>query len=156
MLWRHVREGEVEIHSFLTLASNGDVWSTSQPDCFTPGGEPWYPLNRSWGEPQSQSGLYGQEKNSCSSTAKVEVHFQIQVMFMTFYIKGLFSFYCECDKPPTDKHEHKYAHKNVTLPNLRLKWPARRFSSGYDHICLTINNAITLNNAVQEMKTLTL
>ena len=36
-LWRHVREGEVEIHSFLTSGSNGDEWSISQPDCFTPG-----------------------------------------------------------------------------------------------------------------------
>jgi len=94
---------------------------SGQHHSFTPGEELWYLLNRSLGRSQSQSGLYGQEKNSCPPTAKVEVYFKIQIMFKIFHVKGLFSFYCECDKLPTDEHERKYSHKNVTLLNVRLK-----------------------------------
>jgi hypothetical protein len=62
--------------------------------------------------------LWTREKFSSPPTAKEEVYFQIQIMFMTFHVKGLLSFYCECDRLPTDEHEQKNV---TTLRNLRLK-----------------------------------
>jgi hypothetical protein len=56
--------GEVDVynHFFLTSALTGGEWSASLPDRFTPGKSPRYPLDRSLGGPQSQSGQHGEEK----------------------------------------------------------------------------------------------
>jgi hypothetical protein len=51
-------------HPFLTSALDSGEWSVSRPERFTPGEKsPRYPLDRGLGEPQSQSGRYGEEKN---------------------------------------------------------------------------------------------
>ena len=38
------------------IVPNVGVWLKSYPSCFTPGKEPWYPLNRRLRRDQSQSG----------------------------------------------------------------------------------------------------
>jgi hypothetical protein len=42
----HIGGAEVLLHSFLTWALDGGVWSASCPGCFTPRKEPQHPLTR--------------------------------------------------------------------------------------------------------------
>jgi hypothetical protein len=49
----------------LNLGTNGGEWSASRSSHFTPKGkDPWNPLDRRLGGPQSWSGHSGEEKNS--------------------------------------------------------------------------------------------
>jgi hypothetical protein len=50
------------LHSFLTSALEGDVWSTSRPDRFTPRSEPHAQFSRRLGGSQSRSGPFGEKK----------------------------------------------------------------------------------------------
>jgi hypothetical protein len=50
---RHLREAEVQLHSFLTSALYEGVWNTSSWGCSTLGKEPGCPLNRKLGGPHS-------------------------------------------------------------------------------------------------------
>ena len=52
--WRHMEEVEVQFHSFLAVALDGDEWSMSYPGHFTPRKEMWA---------LSQSGQFEEEKN---------------------------------------------------------------------------------------------
>jgi len=55
---------EVYLRAFLISAPDGDEWSASHPDRFTPRKRaPGTPLDRRMGGPQSQSGRGGEEKN---------------------------------------------------------------------------------------------
>jgi len=54
-------EGEVQLHSFLTLAMDGGEWLILRPGRFTPA-EHLYPLNWRPGGTQNRSGLLGEEK----------------------------------------------------------------------------------------------
>jgi hypothetical protein len=65
MPWSYELGAEVQLHSFLTSALDGDKRSTSCPSHFTSGKERWYPLNRRLGGTQSQSGLLEKRKISC-------------------------------------------------------------------------------------------
>jgi hypothetical protein len=47
------RGEEIQLHSFLTSAPDGDEWSMSRPDRFTIGNELRHPLNRSLGRPRA-------------------------------------------------------------------------------------------------------
>jgi len=47
----------------LTLALDGGEWFTSLSGCFIPGKEPWFPLNRRLGGPQSWSGHFEEDKD---------------------------------------------------------------------------------------------
>jgi len=57
---------KLQLNSFLTLALDGDEWSTAGPGRFTPGKESWCPLDWRVGGPQSQHGRFGAGKISCS------------------------------------------------------------------------------------------
>ena len=59
----------VQLHSFLTSALDGGGWSTSRHDPFSSQEEPWHPLDRKrggpqtkWGGPQTKSGGSRNEK----------------------------------------------------------------------------------------------
>jgi hypothetical protein len=53
-------ERKYSSYSFLTSALDGGEWSASRPSRALPRGkDPWYPLNRRLGGPQSQSGRRG-------------------------------------------------------------------------------------------------
>jgi len=52
---------EVQLHSVITSALDGDEWSVSHHGCFTPVKRPWYSLKRRLGKPQSQSGHFIEE-----------------------------------------------------------------------------------------------
>jgi hypothetical protein len=54
---------DIKLRSFLTPAFQKGQWPTSQPGCFTLEKKPWYQPNKRLGEPQSQSGHFGEEKN---------------------------------------------------------------------------------------------
>jgi hypothetical protein len=47
----------------LLVLIHGGEWLISYPDCFTPGKESQYPLNRMLGGPQRQSAHFIEEKN---------------------------------------------------------------------------------------------
>jgi hypothetical protein len=47
--WRHRERVEVEVHSFLTFATDGVRWLTSWPGCFISSKEPRYQVNRGGG-----------------------------------------------------------------------------------------------------------
>ena len=54
---------EVQLHSFLTSGPDGDDWSTSRIDCFTPRGNRLrYPLNRPMRGPRGRAGQFKEEK----------------------------------------------------------------------------------------------
>jgi hypothetical protein len=55
---RYSGGAEVQVRSFLTAALAGGEWSTSQTARLTHGKEQRYPLNKSLGGPQTQSGLH--------------------------------------------------------------------------------------------------
>jgi hypothetical protein len=48
----------------LTSVLDGGQWSTSRPGALPQGKNPWYPLDRRLGGPQSRSGRGGEDKNS--------------------------------------------------------------------------------------------
>ena len=54
---------EVQLHSFLTSALDGSVWSVYARPLDPRGKSPRYPMNKRLGEPMSRSGLFGKEKN---------------------------------------------------------------------------------------------
>jgi hypothetical protein len=58
--WRRLGVEEYSFYSFLTSALDGGEWSASRPDRALPRGkDPWYPLYRMLGGPQSRSGHRG-------------------------------------------------------------------------------------------------
>ena len=63
MLWRHIREAEVQFHSFFTLELVGNEWLTTSVGCFT-SDDPSVSLNKWLSEPHSRSGRFGEDKNS--------------------------------------------------------------------------------------------
>lgn len=58
---RHTQAEVMQLHSFLTFALDGLLWSTACPNCFALGKEPRYPLNRRLDGPQIHSACCGQE-----------------------------------------------------------------------------------------------
>jgi len=58
---------EVKLHTFLASALDGGEWSASHISHFPHGNNPWYPLYRRLGGPQSQSGCSGEKKNPSPS-----------------------------------------------------------------------------------------
>jgi hypothetical protein len=63
MLYIHIREVNVYLHSLLTLAFDGGEWPALRPDHFISLNEHWFPLEERLSGPQSQSGQFGKEKN---------------------------------------------------------------------------------------------
>jgi len=55
---------EVQLHSFITLALDGDEWSAWCPNHFTLQKRSWYPFHRRLAGHQSLSGCSGWEKKS--------------------------------------------------------------------------------------------
>ena len=51
------------LHSFLTSALDAGWGSTKRPFRSTPGKDPRYALNRSFGDPQCRYGRFGENKN---------------------------------------------------------------------------------------------
>jgi hypothetical protein len=61
--WRHIGGAEIQIHSLLTLVTDGGEWSTSSPSHFSPEREPWYSLNRRLYGSHSKNGWFWNEKD---------------------------------------------------------------------------------------------
>jgi len=66
--WRHTGEAKVQLHPFLTLVLNGDVWSASCPVHHLISSpfhvkELQHPLKRRLGGPQSWSECCGEDRN---------------------------------------------------------------------------------------------
>ena len=55
MPWKHIGEGEVQLHSYTTSALEGCEWSMPCPSHFTAGKETQYPLFRRLGRPCGRS-----------------------------------------------------------------------------------------------------
>ena len=63
-IWWHMRGMETQLHSFLTSALDGDEWSPSRSDHFTPGKKNHrHPPNENVGGSRCCSGGFGREKN---------------------------------------------------------------------------------------------
>jgi len=62
---RHNGGAEVQLHSFLTLATKWRRWLTSCPGHFTPREESPYPLNKSLGGPRARLEISEKRKVSC-------------------------------------------------------------------------------------------
>jgi len=70
----------------LTLALVRGEWLTSHSSCFIPGKEPWYPLNRKLGGPQSQSGHFGEDKDLLKIGVHVLQLFKIHTSYQFYFI----------------------------------------------------------------------
>jgi hypothetical protein len=71
MPWKHIREAEELLQSFLTLVLDGGKWLTSCSSSFTPGKETQYPLNRRLGGPQSWPGQFLKREKKKTSYHKL-------------------------------------------------------------------------------------
>jgi len=69
----------------LTLALDGGEWFTSRSGHFIPRKEPWYPLNKRLGGPQSWSGHFEEDKDLLKNGGYVlqlfKIHTSEQFLF---------------------------------------------------------------------------